>query len=364
MKNKKRMLGALATGLALMTGLVGCASGGALSGGGEGDEAVYRWRMVTHQMPGTSRYDKTILPFVEHVEKASNGRLIIEPFGGGNLFPATDTFDAVATGTVEMAAIYAGYWTGKDAVFGLAPGLPGDPILEFDEHLERNAALEPILTEAYADHGITNLGAFDFAPIEILMSKVKIDSVDDFKGLNVRAAGTAAAFYGALGSSAISLSAPEINTALQLGTVDAAEYNDFLVNQEMGLEEVTDYVIEPALHVGANSDKDLIANPKAWDSLPDDLKAIVLEARDVAMKSSATVYTEANEEARQAWIDAGVEMVTLPEAEVEKMRVVAANWLMEYKGSSPLTTRYVEEYARVLHDLGYTEQAKLFGFTG
>lgn len=364
MKRKKKMLGVLASGLAIMVGLVGCSSGGALSGGGEGDDAVFRWRMVTHQIPGTSRYDETILPFVEHVKEASNGRLIIEPFGGGNLFPATDTFDAVASGTVEMAAIYAGYWTGKDPVFGLAPGLPGDPILEFDEHLERNAALEPILTEAYADHGITNLGAFDYAPIEILMSKVKIDSVDDFKGLNVRAAGTAAAFYGALGASAISLSAPEIYTALQLGTVDAAEYNDYLVNQEMGLEEVTDYVIEPALHVGGNSDKDLIANPEAWDSLPDDLKAIVVEARDIAMENSATVYGAANEAARQSWIDSGVEIVTLPDAEIEKMRVIAAEWLMEFKDSSELATRYVEEYARVLHEMGYDEQAKLVGYSG
>src|SRR5699024_11693131 len=34
----------------------------------EGETEVYEWRMVTHQIPGTARYEGTILPFVEAVE--------------------------------------------------------------------------------------------------------------------------------------------------------------------------------------------------------------------------------------------------------------------------------------------------------
>lgn len=358
-----RRLGLLACGLAAGLALTGCSSGGALNSGDGSDGEPVRWRMVTHQIPGTSRYDETVLPFVECVEESSEGLLLIEPFGGDNLFPTTETFDAIADGTVQIAAIYSGYWTGKDPVFGLVPGIPGDPIVEYDEHVERNEELQPLITEAYEKFGIESLGFFDYAPPEILMSQVPIDSTDDFKGLNIRAAGTAGAFYGALGASAISLSAPEIYTGLQLGTVDAAEYNDFLVNQEMGLEEVTKYVIQPALHVGANSDKDLIANPEDWASLPKNLKDTVLECRDLAREKSATNYVNANEEAKQDWIDAGVEITTLPDAEVEKMRKVAASWLLEYKDSSKLTSKYVDEYARVLNDLGYAEQAESLGFT-
>src|SRR5699024_2376758 len=109
----------------------------------------------------------------------------------------------------------------------------------------------------------------------------------DFKGKNIRAAGVASQFYGELGASAISLSAPEIYTGLQLGTVDAAEFNDYLVNGEMGLNEVTKYVIEPALHVGPSTDKELIVNPKAWDELPDELKVALYVARDKVRYESA-----------------------------------------------------------------------------
>lgn len=104
------------------------------------------------------------------VEKASNGRLIIEPFGGGNLMPIPDTFDSVANGVVEMAAIYSGFWSGKDPVFALAGGFPSDPIQSFSEHYYRAEKLEPMLNKIYEKHSIVSLGAFDYGPSEILMS--------------------------------------------------------------------------------------------------------------------------------------------------------------------------------------------------
>ncbi|WP_209121669.1 TRAP transporter substrate-binding protein DctP [Alkalihalobacillus sp. BA299] len=327
-------------------------------------QKVYKWRMVTHQIPGTSRYEGTIIPFVKAVEEASGGRLIIEPYGADNLFPTTDTFDSVKNGVVEIAAIYTGFWTGKDPVFALGGGtFPGDPLQGFSEHYYRSEKLEPLLSKAYEKHGIKNLGSFDYAPEEILMSTVPIQSIEDFKGKNIRAAGIANLFYGKLGASSVSLSAPEIYTGLQLGTVDAAEYNDFLVGKDMALHEVTKYVIDPALHVGPSSDKELIVNPKAWEELPDDLKAIVIAARDKARYQSAISYAVENMKAKQEWINSGVEIIQLPEEDVEKMRRVAFELLLELKEESPESAEFVDAYAEVLSDLGYVEEAKILGYT-
>src|SRR5699024_7051302 len=245
----------------------------------EGEKEVYEWGLVTHQIEGTARYEGTIKPFIESVNEITDGQLVIEPYGADTLFPNNDTFEMVQNGVVEMAAIYTGFWTGKDPVFNLGGGtIPGDPIRGFEEHFYRSERLEPITSKAYEQFGITNLGAFDYAPEEVLISRVPIESIEDFEGKNIRAAGVASSFYGQLGASAISLSAPEIYTGLQLGTVDAAEFNDFLVNGEMGLDEVTNYVIEPALHVGPSTDKELIVNEDAWEQLPEELKAAVYVA--------------------------------------------------------------------------------------
>lgn len=330
----------------------------------EGEKRVYKWRMVTHQIPGTARYEGTVVPFVKAVEEITDGQLIIEPFGADVLFPNDETFDMVKNGDVELAAIYTGFWTGKDPVFALGGGtIPGDPISSFDEHFYRSDKLQPIVDKAYEKHGIKNLGAFDFAPEEILMSKVPIRSLEDFKGKNIRAAGVASLFYGKLNASAISLSAPEIYTGLQLGTVDAAEFNDYLVNGEMGLNEVTKYVIEPALHVGPSTDKELIVNPKAWDELPDELKAALYVARDKVRYESAIAYGVESQKAKKEWEeDERIEFIDLPEEDVEEMRRLGFELLNDYKKKSELSKEYVEAYAEVLAELGYIEEAEILGY--
>jgi TRAP-type mannitol/chloroaromatic compound transport system substrate-binding protein len=330
----------------------------------EGEKEVYEWRMVTHQIEGTSRYDGTIIPFVEAVEELTDGQLIIEPYGSDILFPNSDSFDMVKNGVVEMGALYTGFWTGKDPVFTLGGGtIPADPITGFEEHFYRSEGLEPIVTEAYEHYGIQNLGAFDYAPAEALISRVPIEGIEDFKGKNIRAAGVASQFYGALGASAISLSASEIYTGLQLGTVDAAEFNDFLVNGEMGFDEVTNYIIEPAIHVGPSTDKELIVNPESWEELPDDLKAAVYTARDKVRYESAIAYGVESRKAEQEWRDnPDIEFIELPEEDVEEMREIGFDLLLSYKEESDYSKKYVEEYAKVLNELGYTDEAKRLGY--
>jgi TRAP-type mannitol/chloroaromatic compound transport system substrate-binding protein len=270
----------------------------------------------------------------------------------------------VKNGVVEIAAIYTGFWTGKDPVFALGGGtIPGDPITGFQEHFYRSDQLQPIMDEAYEKHGIKNLGAFDYAPEEVLMSQVPIRSIEDFKGKNIRAAGVASLYYSKLGASGISLSAPEIYTGLQLGTVDAAEYNDFLVNGEMGLDEVTKFVIEPALHVGPSTDKELIVNPKAWEELPEDLKAALYVARDKVRYESAIAYGVENQKAKKEWMeDPNIEFIQLPEEDIKEMRKKGIELLNEYKSKSEASKEYVKQYAKVLADLGYLEEAKKLGY--
>ncbi|WP_029090132.1 TRAP transporter substrate-binding protein DctP [Brevibacterium album] len=335
--------------------VTGCSTGLLNQTAEDGEEL--RWRIVTHQVPGTSRYDSTIPLFAEKVAEETDGKFVIEHFGGGTLFPITETYDNVATGTVQAAAVFSGYWTNKDPVFNLA-SIPGDPLQTAEEHYTRSEALEPIFREVYEDSGIEYLGAFDYGPTEIFMSDARIDSLDDFAGLNLRATGVAGLYFDRLGANAVSIAPPELYTALQLGTVDGAEFNDHLVNAEMGLHEVTDYLIEPVLHTGPTSDKDLIINEKAWDSLPASYQQAVLTAQEATRQAGASEYAEANEEAAQIWADAGVETVELPAEDVAEARLIAFEWLGEFAHGSDRSLRYVNEYTKVLRELGYDHEAE------
>ena len=325
-------------------------------------EKVFKWRAVTHQLVGTARYKGTVVPFCEMVKKASKGRLIIEPYGAGVLFPVPESFDAVRDNVVQMAMVWGGYWAGKDPVFALSGSRPGDPIDEFSENFYLSEKEYPLVAKVYEKYHVKFLGGFDFGPHEILCSVKPIRSLADFKGKKIRSAGIGATFYSALGAAAVSLSAPEIYQALQLGTVDAAEYNDWLVNKEMGLDEVTKFVIEPALHIGSCDDKDLLVNPKAWAELPDDLKSIVIMGRDAARYLSATAYGVESKRAKLAWIKRGIKIIHLPEKDVKEMRGIAAKVILDFAKKSPQTAEYVATYAKTLNDLGYTEEARALGF--
>lgn len=353
----RRNLTITAVTLSLTLGLTAC-GGGVLNDDAqeaqEGSEIT--WRLVTHQVPGTSRYESTIPLFAEEVANATDGNFVIELYGGGTLFPISETYDSVARGTVESAAIFTGYWSGQNPVFNLV-SLPGDPISGPEEHFHRAEALDPIFAEVYASSGIHHLGAFDYAPNEIFLSNRRIESLDDFAGMNIRATGVAGQFYDLLGASSVSIAGPELYSAMQLGTVDGAEFNDYLVNAEMGLNEVTDYVIEPALHTGPTSDKDLIINQGAWEALPAAYQQALVDARDKAREISSTAYAEENEQAVQLWLDEGVEIVELPEAEVEEARQMAFEWLGRYASENEYTERYVTGYIEVLRELGYDAEA-------
>lgn len=315
------------------------------------------WRAVSHQLPGTARFDGTVKPFAECVGAASGGRMKIQAFGGGVLHPVTESLDAVRDGVVQMGMIWSGYWAGKNPVFALAGSRPGDPIMSFSENFYRAEKLAPIVAAAYEKEGVTSLGAFDFGPAEILNSVVEVRSLADFKGKKVRAGGIGANFYTALGASSVTLTGTEIYQALQLNTIDMAEYNDWLVNKEMGFNEVTKYVIEPVLHTGATDDKELIVNPDAWKKLPDDLKAVVLACRDQARYLSSINYDIGNQKAKNEWIAGGVQIIQLPEADVAEARKIGAKLMLEFGAKSPEAGEYIKNYAQVLDDLGYTDLA-------
>jgi TRAP-type mannitol/chloroaromatic compound transport system substrate-binding protein len=338
---------------------------GSVSLGWAADKPLYQWRAVTHSLPGTYRY-KTIEKFCDLVKEASDGRMEIQLYGAGVLFPVFDTFDAVKNGIVEMAMCYGAYWTGKDPQFGVLSTRPGSPLRSIPEgfYLEEQAA--PIFERLYKKFGITYLGCISYATPEILMLSTPIRTFEDFKGKNLRSSGLGGAFYSKLGASTVSLSSAEIYTALQTRTIDGAEWTEWKENDEMGLLEVSKYIMDPTYHQGVNEDKALIVTPAKWDALPDDLKEIVLLARDHIRWYSMIENTTESLKTRLKWLednkDKGVEIIVFSEEDARKCQAVANELILEQKKLGPEASEYVDVYAKVLHDLGYLEEAAALGY--
>ncbi|WP_167495663.1 TRAP transporter substrate-binding protein [Desulfosediminicola ganghwensis] len=320
------------------------------------------WRLVTHSMPGTEQ-QRIAENFAETVETLSQGSFKIKVFPAGVLFPVFETFDSLRNGMVNAGMVYSAYWPGKDPLFSFTTQ-PGSPLSTYAEGAYLVEKLDPWFTKLYAKHGMTYLGHAMVSPLyEQLMSVVPIDSVDKIKGLRIRTSGIGGQYYKALGATTVSLSAPDIYTALQTSSIEAAEWTFWDENMRMGFHEVASYVLDPALQNGTCEYFPLVVNTASWEKLSQENKEIVLAARDRMRYLSAMVY---NKEiiAREKWKSLpNVTVVKWSDEDQAKARAVGHKVVREAAEKSPEGQEFLKIYSSALWELGYKEDAKELGYT-
>jgi len=323
-------------------------------------EKVYRWRMAAHIPAGDTRWDVDLY-FASLVKNMSGGRLVIEVYPGGELFPVPQTFDMVSKRVVEMAEIFFGYWVAEDPVMALASSIPG-PLTTPDDIRYFWLKTQDIIRKHVEARGVLLLGPLCVTPTEIFFSRKPVKSVEELKGLIIRSAGVSAKFYELLGLKVVTLTAGEVYTALQLGTIDAAEWAEYEGTYKMGFAEVAKYVLEAppgySLHSEAYADNYVLVNPQAWAELPDDLKAIVLAAIDATYTWSINrMYFQAALKGKELWIKAGAQITTLSVDEAKKLMNVAIQLYINIAKQSPDALEFIKRFVEVCRDLRYTEWA-------
>ena len=324
--------------------------------------AAYKWRAVTHSMPGTEQ-QRVFEEFAETVKVLSRGELVIDVYSAGVLFPVFETFDNVGNGLVDAAMVFSAYWTGKDPLFNFSTR-PGCPIGTFAEAAYLDQQLEEWWTKLYAKHRIKYLGYMEESPIyEQLMSTVPIRSMADMKGKRIRTSGFSAMFYRNMGATTVSLSGPELYTAFQTKNIDAAEFTFWDENMKMAFHEVVNFVVDPAIHNGTCDYAPLVVNPKKWDELPQHLKDVVIVARDRARFASAMILVD-ELKAREKWKEIpNMEIVSWSEEDLKAARELGMKMILEEANKSAEGKEFLEIYRRTLHELGYRDEAKVLGYS-
>jgi TRAP-type C4-dicarboxylate transport system substrate-binding protein len=124
----------------------------------------------------------------------------------------------------------------------------------------------------------------------------------------------------ALGASPMLIPPPESQDALAKGIADGAMFP-----HEAGfaydLVSVVKYAIEPPL---ASATFAFVMNPAKYDSLPPDLRAILdKEAGMAGAMSFGKAWQDFEKFARETEVKKGLQIITLPDAEVAKMKALA-----------------------------------------
>jgi TRAP-type mannitol/chloroaromatic compound transport system substrate-binding protein len=240
-------------------------------------QGLMKWRMQTtwpKNFPGLGTGANTLAEFIG---KASDGRLTVEVYGGGEIVPAFETMDAVSSGTIEMGHGAPYYWKGKVPATQFIASVPFGL-----NAAEQNAWLQFGGGQEVADKVYKELGCKFFASgnTGVQMGgwfNKEINSVEDYKGLKMRIPGLGGEVVKAAGGNVVNLPGGEIPPALASGAIDATEwvgpYNDLA----FGLYKSAKYYYYPGWHEPATL-LDNFINMKAWEGLSGDLQAIIATA--------------------------------------------------------------------------------------
>jgi TRAP-type mannitol/chloroaromatic compound transport system substrate-binding protein len=350
---------ALGAGALLSTGLAGCSRESAAPGatGVVANAPKLKWKMVTTWPANFPGLGTGANHLAELITRMSGGRLEVKVYGAGELVPALETFDAVASGTAELGHGAAYYWKGKSPAAQFFAAVPfGMNAQEMNGWLYYGGGLE-LWEEAFRSFGILPQPAGNTGVQMGGWFNREIKSVADLKGLKMRIPGLGAEVLARAGGTPVALPGSEIFTALQTGAIDATEwvgpYNDLA----FGLHQVAKFYYYPGWQE-PGSVLECLINRAAFDALPDDLQAIVLAACRVVNNDMLAEYTARNHAAlEQLKTEHHVQVRPFPPDVLAHLKKLSREVVEAVAASDPLARRALDSHdaffakARAWHEV-------------
>lgn len=260
------------------------------------------------------------LKFKEIAEERSGGRLQITIYHGGQLGDERETIEGAQLGTIHIACVSNGVMVPFSKNFMLLD----IPFLFKDYEQARSVidgAGEALLFEGLESIGLKGLAVWEQGYRNISTSKKAIRKLEDMDGLKIRTMEAplhVSAFRG-MGSNPTPMAFSQLYTSLQQGVVDGQENPLYVLTQEK-FYEVQSYV---SLTRHIYDPMPVIASKKWLDSLPADLKKIVIDGiREVTAYERESAERLVNEAAKEL-PGLGVEIIKLSPEERARFRDAA-----------------------------------------
>jgi len=327
-------------------------------------ETPVRWRMATAWPPDLPGPGVSAQRICERVEALSGGRLTIELFAAGELVPAFEVLDAVSRGTAEIGHAAAVFWSGKleaspfflAVPFGLVPH-------EHDAWIASGGG-QALYDRYYADLGVKPLLAGNTGMSMAGWFRERIEGPRSFEGLRFRMPGFGGRMYKELGVVQVSLPPGETLTALQSGAIDAAEFAGPASDLPLGFHNAASYYYWPGIHEPNGSGEALI-NRKAFDALPNDLRAVV-EHACAAENALALSEAERRNTAALAKLtgELGVSLERLPEAVITAARPAADDLYADFAARDGVEGEIARSYRDFRDREGTWSRISMHAFLG
>ncbi|WP_220720536.1 TRAP transporter substrate-binding protein [Agarivorans litoreus] len=326
---------------------------------GESQPVEHTWTLVTSWPKHLPGLGSTPDRFAEEVAAMSNGRMQINVYGAGELYPALEVFSVVSEGKAEMGHSAAYYWQEQLPAAAFFSSVPfGMQAKELNAWLYLGGGLE-LWRELYAPH---NLIPFPGGNTDAQMGgwyNKKISTIADFKDLKMRLPGLGGRVLELAGGQPTNIPAGQLYTALQSGELDAVEwvgpYNDLA----FGFHKVAPYYYYPGWHEPSTT-LEFVINQDAFATLPADLQRIVENATKVVNQETLNEYVVYNIEALNVLANEhGVEVLAYPDDVLASLKRYSVEVIQELAQQDRFFEKVLNSYQRFQFGVLKYNQVKL-----
>lgn len=290
--------------------------------------------------------------WVDEVGKRTGGKVKIDTFPGGTLLDAKNMMDGVIAGQADIGCLCMAYQPGRFLVTNatsLPVGFPNATVASltlwdlYNEYQPKEFADVKVLT------------MFACAPANIYAKK-PIHTLEDLKGLELRASGGAGEVLNALGAIPVNMPQSETPEALQKGVVKGA-FSSLETLMDFKYAELCRYV---TIMNGPIYPFAVVMNKKKWDSLPADVQKVMNDlAREQSEWTGKYMDNHVSKSIEWSKKNYNIEVYTLPKKELarwnEKLEPLVDKWVEDaeakgipgkkiLKDINKLNKKYSKEY--------------------
>lgn len=331
----KRFLALVLTAVMALS-LIGCGGGSSSSGSTGASSAASgpsydKLKLKMSYATGDTGMDGvTAIKFEELVEERSGGAIQVDRYpncqlSGGDMQRHVEMMTSGAA--FELAIISTSSFNVVDDAFYIA----GTPFM-YKTYDDMWAIMDgeggQFMNELYAKYNIQRLDTMPNGLMHIANSKHPVTCVADMANLKMRTYGdTQMKLMRALGADPVNMSFSELYSALQTGTVDG-NTNGYQTMFSASFQEVQHYITECGI---IGSTYDILANKPAFDKWSPDTQKLIQECATEAAHYARQYMVDTEADCKQAFIDAGAEIVTLTDEQIQEFRDAAAPVIDECK---------------------------------
>ncbi|WP_258360990.1 TRAP transporter substrate-binding protein [Moorella sulfitireducens (nom. illeg.)] len=248
-------------------------------------QQVYELNFQSDYMESHPTVVNVFKPWIEEVKKRSNGRLVINYYNPNALCPTEKTYDSVVAGIIDIGAVPMPFTPDKfplgellDLPF-IVPNSEAGSLL-----IWKLFETTPEWRDQFKD--VKVLWQWVSAPVQLHTVAKPVRTLEDIKGLRILSPTPSDVETAKiLGASPIKVLPPDMYIALQRKSADGT-FIPVAPVKSLKLDEVTKYHTMLNIRVTPFY---AVMNVDTWNSLPDDLKNILIDTTGTKMAQACGV---------------------------------------------------------------------------